>query len=81
MVNISREIVQDDFSIVDLGGENSRLQRFSAVAAKIVILDVIGFNLDKKLISALEVKLDLRSTMSSPRTGILSLIRFNSGQN
>ncbi len=25
-------------------------------------------------------KLDLRSIMSSPRTGILSLIRFNSGQ-
>ena len=25
-------------------------------------------------------ELDLRSTMSSPRTGILSLIRFNSGQ-
>ena len=25
-------------------------------------------------------KLDLRSTMSSPMTGILSLIRFDSGQ-
>ena len=28
----------------------------------------------------LQIKLDLRSTMSSPRTGILSLIRFNPGQ-
>ena len=27
-----------------------------------------------------KVQLDLRSTMSSPRTGILSLIRFSSGQ-
>ena len=25
-------------------------------------------------------RLDLRSTMSSPRTGIFSLIRFNSGK-
>ena len=28
-----------------------------------------------------ELLLDLRSTMTSPRTGILSLIRFDSGQN
>ena len=49
MVNISGEIVQDDFSILDLGGENGRLERLSTVAAQIVILDMIGFNLGKKV--------------------------------
>ena len=44
--------------------------RFLTVAA----LSSVYGNLENK------DKLDLRSTMSSPRTGVLSLIRFNSGQ-
>lgn len=64
MVNISGEIVQDDFSIVDLGGENGRLERLSTVAAQIVILDVIGFNLDKKV--------DIRSEIPS-RNNVLKV--------
>lgn len=55
MFNISGEIVQDDFSIVDLRGENSRLELLCAVSAQIVILDVIGFNLGKKSVSASEI--------------------------
>ena len=54
LVNISGEIVQHNFSFVDLRGGNGCLKLLCAVSAQIVILDVIGFNLGKKLISANE---------------------------
>ena len=49
------------------------------ITTRILRNDIGIVTLKKKYVKTRR-ELDLSSTMSSPRTGVLSLIRFNSGQ-
>ena len=65
----------------EVAAKEARLSSITTVRKPLVILLYPDITAESEGdINKKRKRLDLRSTMSSPRSGILSLIRFNSGQ-